>query len=330
MNKLWLLTALCSTSLILGCSQNNDAGIVEQETAELQPTANSTLDNIPDSGVKVSDGPKFDLLTTPVGEIDFPNTCSTEAGVLVERGVALMHNMMYREAQFVFSMADDADPDCAMAYWGQAMTQIHPLWQDNLNAEEYARGLELTKKAQSIADTTQREKQYFKAAEVFYAGGPSQTMKEGYVNMSRIWDETSTSMPNDMDAKAFNALFKIAIAKSEDDREVAGQLALDILQEMSNHPGGHHYVIHAFDTANLAGKALTTGGPLRRNNPGCYPCLTYVDSYLYPAWQMEQGYKMERYLCGFCHRTMCRQRRSKQPLSACNGLFDVCTFAKRR
>ena len=231
MNKLWLLTALCSTSLILGCSQNNDAGIVEQKTAELQPTANSTLDNIPDSGAKVSDGPKFDLLTTPVGEIDFPSTCSTEAGVLVERGVALMHNMMYREAQFVFSMADDADPDCAMAYWGQAMTQIHPLWQDNLNAEEYARGLELTKKAQSIADTTQREKQYFKAAEVFYAGGLSQTMKEGYVNMSRVWDETSTSMPNDMDAKAFNALFKIAIAKSEDDREDAGQLALDILQE---------------------------------------------------------------------------------------------------
>ncbi len=258
MNKLWLLTALCSTSLILGCSQNNDAGIAEKKAAELQPTVNTTLDNIPESGEKVSDGPKFDLLTTPVGEIDFPNTCSTEAGVLVERGVALMHNMMYREAQFVFSMADDADADCAMAYWGQAMTQIHPLWQDNLNAEEYARGLELTKKAQSIADTTQREKQYFKAAEVFYAGGPSQTMKEGYVNMSRIWDETSTSMPNDMDAKAFNALFKIAIAKSEDDREVAGQLALDILQEMSNHPGGHHYVIHAFDTANLAGKALTT------------------------------------------------------------------------
>ncbi len=258
MNKLWLLTALCSIGLILGCSPNNDANTVEQTTAALQTTDEGITANPSKPTVNASNGPKFDLLTTPVGDIDFPSSCSTEAGALVERGVALMHNMMYREAQFVFSMADDADPNCAMAYWGQAMTQIHPLWRDNLNAEDYSRGLELTKKAQAITDTTPREKRYFKTAEAFYTGGPNQTMKEGYVNMSRVWDEISTSMPADMDAKAFNALFKIAIASSDDDREEAGQLALDILTESSNHPGGHHYVIHAFDTANLAGKALKT------------------------------------------------------------------------
>ena len=60
----------------------------------------------------------FDLVNTPVGDVSFPVGCNAEAAPLVERGVALLHHMMYDEARFVFGMADDRDPDCAMAYWG--------------------------------------------------------------------------------------------------------------------------------------------------------------------------------------------------------------------
>ncbi len=254
MNRFWLLIALGGTSLILGCSQNSDMEAAKESASDMPVESES----VSGTSAGESDGPKFDLLTTPVGDVDFPTTCNAEAGQLVERGVALMHNMMYTEAQFVFSMADDADSDCAMAYWGQAMTQIHPLWRDNLTAEEYSRGLELTQRAQSIGKITDREKYYFKATEAFYSGGPGQTMKEGYANMSPVWEAASASMPGDMDAKAFNALFKIAIARTEEDREVAGQIALDVLNDIPNHPGGHHYVIHAYDTANLAAKALET------------------------------------------------------------------------
>ena len=69
----------------------------------------------------------FDLVNTPVGDVSFPVGCNADAAPLVERGVALLHHMMYDEAKFVFGMADDRDPDCAMAYWGQAMSLIHPL-----------------------------------------------------------------------------------------------------------------------------------------------------------------------------------------------------------
>ena len=82
----------------------------------------------------------FDLVNTPVGDVDFPVGCSAEAAPLVERGVALLHHMMYDEARFVFGMADDRDPDCAMAYWGQAMSLIHPLWPDVPSASQFERG----------------------------------------------------------------------------------------------------------------------------------------------------------------------------------------------
>ena len=238
MKNAWIVVAVCFSNFIMGCSSENEIDESSVETIE------------------AATGPKFDLLTTPVGNVNFPTSCSAEASPLVERGVALMHNMMYPEAQFVFSMADDADPNCAMSYWGQAMVMIHPLWGDALTAEDYKRGLELTKRGQPIDGITEREQNFLKATEAFYMESADLNMKNGFAKMSAVWENISNEMPNDMDAKAFNALFKVALSKDDPGRLEAGQIALDILKVMPNHPGGHHYVIHAFDTADLAIGAL--------------------------------------------------------------------------
>ncbi|MDG1707577.1 MAG: hypothetical protein P8H03_02390 [Emcibacteraceae bacterium] len=243
MNKNWILAALCSTSLVAACG-NNETEVASETVEEVVSVA--------------MDGPAFDLISTPVGNVNFPSSCNAVAAPLVERGVALMHNMMYTEAQFVFSMADDADPKCAMSYWGQAMAQIHPLWGDTLNAEDFARGLELTKRGQAIEGLTDRERNFLKTSEAFYTVDEDMSMRGGFERISASLAEVSAEMPNDMDAKAFNALFKVAISGNDPERLEAGQLALDVLKTMPNHPGGHHYVIHAFDTATLAEGALET------------------------------------------------------------------------
>ncbi len=242
----WILVPICSAGLLAGCSSET-----EPNTTENSAVGNDVIQ-------EPATGPDFDLLTTPVGDVSFPTTCTDEAGVLVERGVALMHNMMYPEADFVFSMADDQDPNCAMAYWGQAMVQIHPLWGDALSEEQYARGLELTRRGQSIEGISEREKNYLLTTEVFYQQSEGLNMRAGFEKMSATWADISAQMPDDKDAQAFNALFKIAISSNDPERMEAGQIALDILNEMPNHPGGHHYVIHAFDTAELAPLALET------------------------------------------------------------------------
>ena len=240
MNKTWMFLIFCCTGLLAACGSNEEPDEVSNEVSELR------------------DGPAFDLLNTFVGDVNFPTSCTAAASPLVERGVALLHNMMYTEAQFVFSMADDADPNCAMAYWGQAMAMIHPLWGDALSAEDYAYGLELTKRAQAIEGISQREQNFLKTTEAFYSGNADLSMSNGFVKMSAAWDGISTEMPEDMDAQAFNALFKVATSKNDSERLTAGQIALDVLKTTPNHPGGHHYVIHAFDTATLAAGALET------------------------------------------------------------------------
>ena len=245
MNKVRMFLIFCCTGLLTACGSN-------QEPEEV------STDQVSNEVSEVDQGPEFDLLSTPVGDVNFPTTCTATASPLVERGVALMHNMMYTEAQFVFSMADDADPNCAMSYWGQAMAKIHPLWGDALSAEDYAHGLELTRKAQAIEGISEREQNFLKTTEAFYMESDGLNMMNSFAKMSAVWDDISTKMPDDMDAKAFNALFKVAISKNDPERLDAGQTALDVLKVMPNHPGGHHYVIHAFDTATLADGALET------------------------------------------------------------------------
>jgi len=39
----------------------------------------------------------------------------------MERGVALLHHMTYAGARKVFEASGEADPDCALPYWGVAI-----------------------------------------------------------------------------------------------------------------------------------------------------------------------------------------------------------------
>ncbi|MDG1859952.1 MAG: inositol oxygenase family protein, partial [Emcibacteraceae bacterium] len=170
-------------------------------------------------------GPSFDLLSTPVGTVNFPNSCNAEASPLIERGVALMHHMMFDEAKFAFSMADDKDPNCAMAYWGQSMALIHPLWPDAVTPANYQRGLEWVIKAQSFEDTTEREKDYFTSTEAYFSDGGTLNVKQRYAKMSQIWNDISKKYPEDKElqiAGLIHDLGKVLFSYGEPSYSVVG------------------------------------------------------------------------------------------------------------
>lgn len=63
-----------------------------------------------------------------LGKVDFAISCSKDVQTQFNKGLALLHNMMYLQAEKEFKAVVELDPDCAMAYWGIAMTLFHPLW----------------------------------------------------------------------------------------------------------------------------------------------------------------------------------------------------------
>ena len=64
-----------------------------------------------------------------LGTIEFPTSGSPAAQPLFIKGVLLMHSFEYDDAREAFVEAQKADPAFAMAYWGEAMTFNHPVWQ---------------------------------------------------------------------------------------------------------------------------------------------------------------------------------------------------------
>src|SRR5262249_20875983 len=111
-----------------------------------------------------------------LGKVDFPISCSAEAGARFQRGVALLHSFAYEEAQKAFTDVAATDPSCAMASWGVAMTLFHPIWAAANPAAaptpaELSKGREAIEKAKTLGAKTSREKDYIAAVDAFY-GGP--------------------------------------------------------------------------------------------------------------------------------------------------------------
>jgi hypothetical protein len=62
-----------------------------------------------------------------LGEVSFPVSCLAEVRKPFERGVALLDSFAYTAAEKQFAEVNKADPQCAMAHWGVAMTYYRQL-----------------------------------------------------------------------------------------------------------------------------------------------------------------------------------------------------------
>jgi tetratricopeptide (TPR) repeat protein len=208
--------------------------------------------------------PSGDVLGQALGSVAFPVECNADAAARMERGLALLHHMMYANAQKTFQEAAEADPSCAMAPWGVAMTLIHPLWSDLPSREDLTRGVELVHQARALGGT-ERERGYVETIGAYFDDAESTTEKERLVRFESAWKKLHDAYPEDPEAKAFYALAHTALADPDDKTYViqreAGALVEEVLAEIPEHPGAHHYIIHAFDYPPLAERAL----PVARN-----------------------------------------------------------------
>ena len=60
-----------------------------------------------------------------LGAVSFEVSCKAELQPEFNRAVALLHSFWHSEAQRVFEKVAGSDPNCAMAYWGVAMSHFH-------------------------------------------------------------------------------------------------------------------------------------------------------------------------------------------------------------
>jgi tetratricopeptide (TPR) repeat protein len=194
-----------------------------------------------------------------LGKVDIAISCGKDVQARFNKALALLHNMMYLQAEKEFKAVSDLDPDCAMAYWGISMTLFHPLWAPPSNAE-LQRGWESVQKASALRPSTEREKGYIDAATAFYKNWESMSHPARISAWEKAQEKVFKNFPDDIDAGALYALAHLATAPKGDKtfkhQEKAGQLLDRMRKKAPAHPGLFHYTIHAYDNPRFASRAL--------------------------------------------------------------------------
>lgn len=193
------------------------------------------------------------------GSVGFATSCSDKSKPDFDLAIALLHSFEYDEAEKVFAKVINSDPGCAMAYWGVAMSNYHPLWAPPTQAE-----LEKGSKAINIAKTldkkSKRESDYVAAIGSFYTNWKTSDHRARSTAYEKAMEKLYADYPKDREAAIFYALALTAAADPSDKtytkQKKAGSILNTLYQGEPDHPGIVHYIIHTFDSPELADLGL--------------------------------------------------------------------------
>ncbi len=173
--------------------------------------------------------------------------------------MSLLHSFEYDEAEKVFAKTISQDPACAMAYWGVAMSNYHPLWSPPTQPE-LEKGAKAIAIAQSLSQKSKRESDYIEAISLFYKNWEKVDHHTRSLAFEKAMEKVYTSYPKDEEAAIFYALALDAAAdpgdKSFSNQKKAGSILTALYPNQPNHPGIVHYIIHTYDYPELAALAL--------------------------------------------------------------------------
>jgi peroxiredoxin/tetratricopeptide (TPR) repeat protein len=222
------------------------AGASAPADEPVKPTASASEANpaVPAPGHSLhgeafNDGPRHAAYLMPgMGRVDFPvSTKKPDAQAFINQGVAQLHSFYYFESERSFRQAAKIDPDCAMAYWGMAMSNVN-------NPRRAKNFLKEARKRKSRMN--RRETLYVDALEALYKEASNdKPRRQGLLHgLETIVQE----FPGDIDARAWLALRTWQNAGDGIGSRQAVDIVLDsVFQVEPMHPGAHHYRIHLWD-----------------------------------------------------------------------------------
>jgi tetratricopeptide (TPR) repeat protein len=195
-----------------------------------------------------------------LGEIKIEVTGKAEAKPAFMKGLLLLHSFEYADAAEAFADVKTIDPDFVMAYWGEAMTKNHPLWQE----QDYDKGNEILSSLAATPEEriekakTELEKDFIGGINILYGAGNKATRDSSYAEyMETLYEK----YPGNDEVASFYSLALNGWGTTDTDKKIlekAAKIAYEVIERNPNHPGALHYVIHAYDDPQYAELALAT------------------------------------------------------------------------
>jgi hypothetical protein len=191
--------------------------------------------------------------------VSFPVSCGQDVQPRFDAALAALHSFWYGQALKEFTAITEQQLDCAMAYWGIAMSAWNQIWApprpDNLKT-----GSDAIARAVSAGAKTERERDYIDALAAFYADHDKVDHRARANAYMRKMEELAQRYSGDREASLFYALSLLATAdgldKTYKNQLRAGDILERIFAEKPEHPGPAHYIIHAYDYPALVDRAV--------------------------------------------------------------------------
>jgi tetratricopeptide (TPR) repeat protein len=193
-----------------------------------------------------------------LGRAHMPISCKPAVQAPFDRALALLHNFWYARALQGFEQVIAADPNCALAYWGAALTYNHPFWDAPTKADLSA-AWDLVQKGRVAQEQSPRERLYLAAVTALYkeaGAAPKPERDEAY---SEAMGKAYAQFPDD-ETKLFYGLSLLGTVKEGtkgfDRQGQAARLFEAVAAHQPRHPGVLHYLIHVYDDPSHAPSGL--------------------------------------------------------------------------
>jgi hypothetical protein len=171
------------------------------------------------------------------------------------RGLLALHSFWYDEAVHQFEQAIEADKAFSMAYWGLAMSHAKLLWAD----DDVAAGRDALTRMPAPNLLPPHDQAWVVAALSLFRRADADVLTTRR-ELLAVMEQLHAQFPDDESA-LFLALALLSTIRPGDPHEVeirkrAAGLAMEVFQRNPKHPGAAHYILHAYDTPELAPLAL--------------------------------------------------------------------------
>ncbi len=219
-----------------------------------------------------------------LGRVSFPISCAPVVQEQFDRGVALLHSFAYTAAENAFQGVAERDPRCAIAHWGMAMSYFHQLWEPPIAPATISIGQKEIQRAQQLAAGTERERQFIDALAPIYQDAATVPYRTRALKYEHAMEDLAAKNRKDVEAQVFYALALLANASPADKTHAKQKQAASLLEPLDRiypqHPGIPHYLIHAYDNAELAPKGLSAARAYSQIAPSA-PHALHMPSHIF-------------------------------------------------
>jgi hypothetical protein len=193
--------------------------------------------------------------------LHFPISCSTQSQQLFDVATARLHSLRYEDSENDYAKITAAEPSCAMAYWGVAMSRLKRPIAVVPTPDDIRAGREALRVAAIAGVADARERAYLGAIDLLFREGASADWHERTVAYAHAMETLAAQYKEDREATIFYALaLNIAALpsdKSFHNQTKAAELLLVALGEEPDHPGIAHYLTYCLNLPSGSGPDLT-------------------------------------------------------------------------